>query len=190
MSECGQDTRIRGLLPPADRQRTAVDVGANDGIVYSNTLELERGGWDVISVEANPLLAPDLWKNRRRPLCCAVGPADLEQAPFTYIGGGTGASWSALEPRTNITGQILTVPVRTLNWILAASGWDRLDLLSIDIEGGEMAALAALDFEKWAPALIVVENWGKDEAFKPLLAPHGYTLVDRILDDEFWLREG
>jgi hypothetical protein len=49
--------RFVAELLPAEGPRTAVDLGAGDGIKGSNTYALFRGGWRGLGVEADPRLA-------------------------------------------------------------------------------------------------------------------------------------
>jgi len=45
---------VSELLPPGEGARTAVDLGAGDGIKGSNTYALFRAGWRGLGVEADP----------------------------------------------------------------------------------------------------------------------------------------
>ena len=59
--------------------------------------------------------------------------------------------------------QCLRVPARTLSALLDEAGIVRpVDLLSLDVEGAEPAALRGIDFERHAPRFICVE--ARDEA--------------------------
>lgn len=53
---------IKELLP-ADHTRTAVDIGAGDGVKASNTYALFREGWRGLGVEAHPRRARRLARN-------------------------------------------------------------------------------------------------------------------------------
>jgi FkbM family methyltransferase len=58
----------------------------------------------------------------------------------------------------------LQVPARTLTQVLDEAGIaGEIDLLSLDIEGGEPAALRGLDLERHAPRYICVEARARPE---------------------------
>ena len=73
----------------------------------------------------------------------------------------------------------IEVPAGTLNEILDAAGISRIDLLSLDIEGHEIAALRGLDLERFQPELIVSEGVRPD--VEELLARHGYERIERYV---------
>lgn len=53
-SQCGEDGMIEELLRRLDIQKgVSVDIGASDGMWYSNTFNLVRNGWEVYEVEGN-----------------------------------------------------------------------------------------------------------------------------------------
>lgn len=58
---------IHGLLSKLGiKKGWLVDVGANDGIFQSNTLELTQAGWDSVLIEADPEKFAQLKKNMAR----------------------------------------------------------------------------------------------------------------------------
>ena len=54
--------------------------------------------------------------------------------------------------------EIRQVPVRTLDSILAEVGFARVDFLSVDVEGAELAVLRGLSIERYRPRLILIED--------------------------------
>lgn len=153
-----------------------VDVGASDGVLYSNTLALEERGWRGVCVEPVPALHGRLRGNRPKATClhCAVGYAELgghEQYAGAGIGGpvvdGSPAIFyvrksgaqdiSGFTRSDNTDYYPIVVTQRTLSGILAQFGLTRVDLLSVDTEGTEVDALRSLDFVRWRPRVIVAE---------------------------------
>jgi hypothetical protein len=57
---------VETLLPPAARPRTAVDLGAGDGVKGSNTFALFAGGWRGMGVECDTRRARRLTKTYAR----------------------------------------------------------------------------------------------------------------------------
>lgn len=65
-SQCGQDKWIVENLMPDSRQGFFVDIGAHDGISFSNTYFLESVmNWDGIAIEPIPEIFERLKKNRK-----------------------------------------------------------------------------------------------------------------------------
>jgi FkbM family methyltransferase len=146
----------------------AVDVGACDGVSLSNTKQLEDRGWDVLCIEANPRFAEALHNNRKRVMMLACGRENLDNQEFTVfeVQPGNFEAISALKPvedrpfhRDATAKEVVRVGVRTLDWCLERSGFTRLDVASIDVEGGEQDVLDGFDIARWNPDIVVIEDW-------------------------------
>lgn len=174
----------------------AIDVGANNGLVASNTKHFEDKGWLVLCVEPNPNLAKEGQSNRKLWVQSAVGSVDADGCEFEMVGGYPWASFSGLHPREappEITpGQwkedivnttTLLVPMVTLNTLLRHCGFPRLDLLTVDVEGHELFVLQGIDLNVWKPKIIVAEAWDEKnrKAITDYLAQFKYVL-DRVCE--------
>ena len=71
--------------------------------------------------------------------------------------------------------------VRTLSEALRESGWDRLDLLKLDVEKSEWEILSGLRTEDWPKvqqAVVEVHDLdGRLAALEALFAGHGFAVV-------------
>ncbi|MEX2188421.1 MAG: FkbM family methyltransferase [Pirellulales bacterium] len=151
-----------------------VEAGANDGVTQSNTLLLERDhGWRGLLVEPIAALAQRCRANR--PQCLVenaalvpLGFADksIEMTYCNLMSQVKGAMKSAAEEAEhlrrgsacqNLETYKLSVPARTLSAILDKHAVERVDLLSLDVEGFELAALCGIDFARHAPRWMLVE---------------------------------
>ena len=77
------------------------------------------------------------------------------------------------------------IPAITLTTILDQVEPEKINLLSLDVEGYELNALRGIDFEKYKPEVIVVECYG--DAIIPvhdLLSLH-YGLDNKISDRDY-----
>lgn len=164
----------------------AVEVGANDGCFQSVTLGLEKAGWEVLCVEGNLKMEEELRRYRKNVLMVAAGPANKDAVPF-YINDTSPASWTGLLPHQHITDTIY-VPQRTLTWCLEQVNFPQLDVLAIDVEGAELGVLQGLDWTRWKPRTIFVENWVEDRTLANFLEPMGYEPHPKIGYDEVWTR--
>jgi FkbM family methyltransferase len=153
-----------------------VEAGANNGLTYSNTLYFEKYlGWHGLLIEAVPSLAAECRKNR--PRCrveqCALVAADYRQDTIAIqycnmMSIVAGAMGGGAEERQHVeagrqflqsheTVYTTQVPAHTLSWILDKQQIDRVDLLSLDVEGYEAQALKGIDFERHGPGCMLIE---------------------------------
>ena len=151
-----------------------VEIGAYDGIQFSNTYALEQIGWTGLMVEAHPENAERCRKNRPHSIvehAAIGGPEASGQVSFHMVMGRGGDLLSALSPtedhlrrcqREGKGVQPVAVPCMSLNRLLQLHPLPRIDFLSVDIEGGEIAALQGLDFERLRPRLILLEANGRE----------------------------
>lgn len=161
-SDNGVDEFVAPLLPEFGY---AVEVGANDGVVRSNTKHFEDKGWIVLCIEPNPYLAESGKANRKLWRQIACGAKTQYNAPFAIIGEYPYAALSGFHSdqgpdySTSLSSQIITVRMEPLNRVLECSGFPRLDYLTIDAEGHEMDIMQGMDFFRWKPIVVVVEGW-------------------------------
>lgn len=162
----------------------ACDVGANDGLFFSNTMFFEQKGWTVLCVEPNPLLAEAGRKNRRlwREVACSAEDAEL--ATFKSVKGNNHASSSALMPEGHADGaDLFQVRVRRLDRVLDEAGFPKLDYLTVDVENWERQVMAGFTVERWKPKVIVLEEWTEEVIQIP-----GYDMTSRHEYDNVYVR--
>ena len=149
------DLKLAQYLPATG---TFLEAGANDGILQSNSFLLEFNyGWTGICVEPIPRLFKTLQKTRINciNLNVALSGTNNEVSTVIYdndlMSGKHDISDDDL-PFTNYRRypQRIECKVQTLSSILSNSNFSSLDLLVLDVEGGESDILTDLmnfDFE-------------------------------------------
>jgi FkbM family methyltransferase len=171
----GLDRQLERLLPK--RGGWFVEAGAYDGFQQSNTYYFAKlKGWRGVLIEPLPQLASRC-QNRRKEatvVCCALGaPEDtgstirLRHAGLMTMVCGALADDATEHARASngLEGQglppleqFVEAPVRTLTEVLVETGTPaNFDLLSLDVEGFEVAALRGLDLTRFVPRAICVE---------------------------------
>ncbi|MEM7789910.1 MAG: FkbM family methyltransferase [Verrucomicrobiota bacterium] len=152
-----------------------LEAGANNGLEQSNTYYLERiKGWRGILVEPVPEFFAQCKRARPRAVCinAALVPKDytdttvkLQTAGLmtmvTKSSGHSGYSVEHIEQglRNEALLQSYQIEAKamTLDQVIEASGFDRIDFMSLDLEGYEVEALKGLNLEKYGPTWLLIE---------------------------------
>ena len=199
-AEHGEDDILAALF--GDYVGYAVDVGAGDGRTINNTLLFEERGWDVLCVEANPLHHPALLAARRRVATVAASDRDgrllLHRydrcgSPLATVGPLHPAMRARYAPQAVETDAI-EVPCLTLDTLLGIAGFPQVDLLSIDVDGHELAVLNGFDIARWAPRAVLIEDTGIDPGLVAYLDAFDYVPDSRIVKlggfNDLWIAKG
>lgn len=178
-----------------------VDVGAHDGITYSNSgfMELDLG-WSGICIEPHPDVFPKLQQNRNCKLinCCVSEIND--EIEFLVLAGYTemlSGILSKYDPKhiERINNElsyyggvstVVNVQSRTLTSILDEHNITSVDYLSVDVEGSELSVLKSLDLNKCNVHIISVENAGYSNNVREYLEKNGYNYLTKVACDEIY----
>lgn len=198
------DQQLRSYFPDYSYQGVFFDVGAYEPINISNSYHFEQNGWKTFCFEANPMLIPELEKHRKNVLNFAVYDSDKESITFNAVhgpwGGGSlmaGVSAVELDPQymERFGHEIksieqIQVPQRTLNTLIEEIiHVDKIDILQIDVEGGELKVLKGLDLERYNPTVILVEDIFNNAELHDYLTQHGYVLDKHISYNKYYVRK-
>lgn len=173
-----------------------VELGGMDGVTYSNTKVFEDYfGYKGVLIE--PTIQ---YQNmiRYRPQCknfhVAVG---LEVGHVKMKGTyATAGMVDTMHPdfadRHHPISEEYEVPALPFHDILKMADIPYIDLLSIDVEGGELIVLKTMNFN--IPVYVIVieldgYNSEKDEACRTILKEEGFSFFKRFTNNEFWVNE-
>jgi len=140
---------------------TFVEVGAWDGVQFSNTWGLAHAGWHGLFVEPSPSFAETCRRNHSEHSveveCCAAGQGNGECD--LWLGGSVS---SMIESHARAWGipreQKARVQLRTMDWILGKHNWPATyDLLVVDVEGAEESVLRGYSMQRWRPHMAIIE---------------------------------
>jgi FkbM family methyltransferase len=178
------------------------DVGAYEPINMSNSYHFEMNNWDVYCFEANSLLIDELKTKRKNVYNYAISNENLDKVEFNVVkglwGGGSlmaGLSAINLDPdymnifHTGIKEIIkIEVPQKTLNSIIESeiSELTHIDIMSIDVEGGELNVLKGLNLDKYKPKILVIENIFNKTDIYDYLKQFNYTLDKQIDYNQYY----
>jgi hypothetical protein len=189
-----------------------VEVGALDGIQFSNTYYLERDlGWTGVLIEADSTQAEACAQNRPRSLTfpfAVTRPRDAgKQVRLSVVDGYNGMSTLGdLAPRTTgivekMRGEGWRLDIRS-SWtmtttlddvLIAAQTPAAFDVMTIDIEGHEWPALQGMSLgTRWRPTVLVVENNGilPHHRLVVYLARRGYGYRRTLGGINLWFERG
>jgi hypothetical protein len=211
-AQFGED-RILWKVFRGRRHGYFIDVGAYDGVTISNTYFLEQMGWQGMLIEPIEVLcrrAAQVRPNSRVIHAALSKPGGPATGTFTITKNVPVLSFLHADPehvqRCLSEGAELIeveVPVRTLDDVILAErhrpanvrgpwvphvGW-QIDLVSIDVEGGEMGVLEGFHLERFKPRILVVENdRPAGAAIEPYLRSRGYRRFHRQKINDFYVR--
>ncbi len=169
-----------------------VDVGAHHPVRFSNTLALYRRGWRGINIDPTPgSMRPFRWlRPRDTNLELAIGMHSGKARFFCFNEPALNtfddrtANIHLQNPRYRVT-KTIEVAVEPLAEILKKylPEGQRIDLLSIDVEGFDLQVLQSNDWSLYSPQFIMVEEVSfsienyKNAQTYAFLNEKGYTIV-------------
>ena len=188
-SQHGEDEVIAGLVP-GDCERLFVDVGANDGISWSNSYNFADAGFRLLLVEPMPLYAARCALNHRDNPNVFVEPYAISKAlgvATFYV--NLDADHDLLAMRSSLVRDVipsdavteLAVPTAPLSFLLDKHKVSaRYAVLSIDAEGMDLHVLETAGLDRRRPQVICVENGLDAQPIRAFLAGQDYRLVTKL----------
>ena len=185
-----------------------VELGANNGINYANTLALEKKkNWKGVLIEPALNNFLELLKNRSNENhfdCCACVPFDFKDETLTFFYGDQMSigensqifddsykkiatdSLKLSENTSDFTKQIkFAAVVKPITTVLnEAKAPSRINLLSLDVEGAELQVLKGLDFNKYSFDWMAIESLNIKE-IQDYLSPLGYIVHDQVSHHDY-----
>lgn len=175
-----------------------LEVGGFDGLTFSNTLFFEKTlGFSGILIEPTN----NFYKMKRvRKDCINVHKAiwynDEEEVDLVGDSATAGLhetmSDSFMKFHHSNTNKINKIIGTRMDTLLCKNNIKYIDLLSVDVEGGELIVLETMDWT--IPVYCVVieldnHNAEKDEKCRQLLRTKGFKLYGKVFINEFWINE-
>jgi len=186
---------IQYLLKTKIIDGTYLEIGACDGILYSNSKTLEDFfGFTGVLIEPQLTFYNDLKKNRssinNELYNCAV--TNNDSSTITFIGNNAeGGIYNDIN--TNLTNYNWTpyeVENRKMKNILENSRFKYIDIMIIDVEGSELSLLKSIDFSFPIFCIIIEAHSNeqqKNKLFGDFLKKNGFTFKERQRGNEIWL---
>lgn len=204
-SQCQEDIFLNENIFKNKRNGVYIELGALDGILYSNTKFFEDSlGWNGILIEPHPEKFKSLQINRpnnflfnnlvschKEPLqfryfvdCLSAVSGVENTLSQSHLDVFFDNEWNKSLPQ----GKILMEPI-TLTEIVNQTKLTHIDLLSLDVEGHEYEVLKSWDFS--IPIdIILIETLGnqheKEELCREILLKNNYKFIASYKHNEIF----
>jgi len=190
MNYTSQDGQDKLVLEHLNEMRDGyfVDIGAHDGITFSNSYMLEQQfGWYGLLIEANPAVLHSLRNNRKSIIAHETLWSTSCEMEFKSVEGNTLSGLTeVLTHKKALTrpNKPYFVMTKTLDQVLDQYECpNHINYMSIDIEGAEYEVLSTFSFSRTFD-IISVEHLRNKEEITNLLGRQGYMVLKTIMKDD------
>lgn len=167
-----------------------VEVGALDGVRFSNTFTFERQGWKGICLEPHPDYYHKLTQNRPGSICVQAA-AGREETQLPFFAEPRGEFSTLVRENTineNLSKKMsgfleILVKVLPLDKVLSeCSAPGMIDFVSIDVEGAEPDVLAGFSLKRFSPTCLIIEANGEvmNKTIDAIMRANGYHKAGRL----------
>lgn len=200
-SQYKQDKFLNEVIFNNKKDGFFIDIGAHDGISYSNSLFFERfNNWKGICIEPNPSVFSKLNSLRKSTNLNVCIGAFNKTIKFTQIEGyaemlsGISESYDERHIQriekdiANKGGKVneILLEMITLNSIEMLKN-KKIDFISIDTEGNEFDIVSSFNFSELDVNAIVIENNYNDQRIKNFLLQYNFVLLYKLEFDDVYL---
>ena len=182
-----------------------LDIGCGHPIKNNNTYLLNKKGWSGINIDLDEDNIDLFNSYRKEDVNLATAVSDKEGETDLYFYHNKSALNTISKENADFqkakVSAIKKIKTQTINKIIENSPFKdrKIDFLSVDVEGSELAILKNFDFTKYSPKVIVVEyldlslkkleiknlninNIIKSDIYK-LIETNNYTLANILHSD-------
>lgn len=168
-----------------------VEFGAGNGIDFSNTLVLEKLGWNGLLIEPSSAFQECRENRSVKSLNFAVSSKSNEEVKLYET---PDKNFSSLNPSLNSI-EITALSITLSDALELVKAPKYINFLSIDTEGGEYEILKVFNFKKYFIKCIAVEhnfNVLKREKIYKLLIKNNFKRVyeNQTLYDDWYINSG
>jgi len=209
-SQCEEDKFINETFFKNKRNGVYIELGALDGVLYSNTKFFEDSlGWTGILIEPHPYQFNSLMRNRPNNylfndlVSCHTEPLGfryfINYPSYAAISGVENTlpqqhfdNWFESNENKPLPQTTTLMTPKTLTEIVKSTNITHIDFLSLDVEGHEYEVLQSWDFS--IPIdLILIESLGvseeKEELCRKMIINNGYKFIQTYKHNEIYILE-
>lgn len=196
-SQLGEDKLLDEKYFKGKRDGFFIELGAMDGVTYSNTLFFEQQlGWSGILIEPQTYMYESLVANRPNCYNFNYAISKIEgEVLFTgnYALGGIDSTMTDKHKKIwNLEGDghsymVKSKPIRD---VIKDVPIQEVDLFSVDVEGGELDVLETFDWN--IPVKIVLieiqeHDYDKDNEIRNFLKRKNFAFSESVPCSEIWV---
>ena len=188
-SQQGEDSVLFNMFFKQQRNGVYLEMGALDGITYSNTKFFEETlGWSGTLIEASIPSYQKLKKNRpKNRLFHNAVCSERKMVTFSGINAEAGIRehMSDRHQKSNRFGDV-TSQVQCERLSVLLKGVSKVDLWSLDVEGAEYDVLQSMDWDIPVHVMIIERN-PNDLLIEDLLLSKGFNYVREQRGNRIWV---
>lgn len=153
----GEDKLVELLLP--EGVYSFIDIGANDGVLFSNTYKFAKQRASGLCIEPSPTAFRKLTLNHifnRKVVCIHTGISNKNGRIQLEEDGYESTLSKVIKEKTPKT---IEVPCHTMKRILSKfPHFSEVDLVSIDVEGHEFEVLEGMPSSQFYAKVLIIES--------------------------------
>ena len=153
----GEDKLVEQLLP--NGVHSFIDIGANDGVLFSNTYKFAKNGAQGLCVEPSPSAYKKLQLNHlfNKRVSCINSAISNTNGKLLLQEDGYESTLSRVVNKSTQTS--ITIPCYTMLDILSKfPNFRKVDIVSIDVEGHEYEVLEGMPIADFYTKLLIIES--------------------------------
>lgn len=169
-----------------------LDLGAYDGVMFSNTRQLALNGWGGVCIEPSPTVLPkliDLYgdSDNVKILPYAIGDTTGKKTFYDSDGDAVSSFDTEHVALWSKSGEVKFTPIEvkcvTVLDLFNTVGFD-FDFINIDTEGISFYILKQLPFDKLSKLqMICVEYDGKDGDIAEYVKQYGFSVLHKTSEN-------
>ena len=176
-----------------------IDLGAHHPFRYSNTLLFYQKGWRGLNIDADPraINLLNVFRSKDINVLALLGGKKHKRERLSYFifkdrAFNTADEFLARQLIESGRSQLLEeirMEVRNINTLFEKylKKGQRIDFLTIDLEGLDFEVLESLDIKKFHPEYVLIEDLSlEDKKITLFLKEQGYCLVSRVFNTMIW----
>ena len=181
--EFGEDIFIDRIFKNI-KKGVYVDVGCYHPFKGSLTFRLFKRNWSGVNIDISKT-SIDLFKiSRNKDINLNIAVTDYDGEAIYYENSPINQQNSLIQLNENQSK--IKIKCSTLNTILEENRIENFDYLNVDVEGSELNVIKGLNFKKYSPKLISIENnnllindYMESEIYK-ILIKYDYVFINKI----------
>ncbi len=188
--EFGEDILINRILKNIKTGRY-VDVGCYHPYKGSLTAKLYKRGWRGINIDLSKSSIDLFNLVRKKDINLNIAVSDFNGQTNYFENSPINQQNSLIKSDDNQ--KIIKTDCKNLNFILGENKFEKFEYLNVDVEGTENNVIKGIDFSKYKPILITIENnnlhikdYIQSEVYK-ILTENNFTFISKIGVTNFFL---